>query len=164
LIELNAPTDGQATTARIAVDHVDPSAPMAIFNIDTGIKPYVLSPVQAGGEGWVPCFNAPGDGWSFVRIDKTGKAIEVREKQRISELATVGFYWFSSAKLYSLAYDEYYAIAGREVLGERYVAPLYNQLISDGRTVTVTEIPFQSVTPLGTPNDVERFIANTKYV
>lgn len=158
LVELDSPTDGQATTARLAIPHVEAQAPMAIFNIDTGVEPNLLRPGQAGGEGWIPCFRAPGEGWSFVRVDERGRAVEVREKRRISELATIGLYWFGSAALYRNAYDDYYRVPGREERGERYVAPLYNQLIGDGRTVTVSEIPFSSVTPLGTPAEVRSFI------
>ncbi|MBU5637829.1 glycosyltransferase family 2 protein [Geomonas sp. Red69] len=160
VIELAAPTDGQATTARLACGEIDGAAPMAIFNIDTGVQPGLLQPGQAAGYGWIPCFRAPGEGWSFVRCADDGRAVEVREKNRISELATIGFYWFSSAALYARAYDAYYAVAGREERGERYVAPLYNQLIAEAREVTVTEIPFGSVTPLGTPDEVSRFLAD----
>lgn len=154
LVELNAPTDGQATTARIAADSLSGEEPLAIFNIDTGVVPGLLRPEQARGAGWIPCFRAPGEGWSFVRTDGQGCAVEVREKKRISELATLGLYWFSSAALYSAAYDAYYGVDGREERGERYVAPLYNQLIAEGGRVLVTEIPFDSVTPLGTPEEV----------
>jgi hypothetical protein len=160
LLELDEPTDGQATTARLAVEHLSPTGPMAIFNIDTAVEPHVLAPGQASGDGWLPCFRAPGDAWSFARADSTGRVVEVREKQRISDLATIGLYWFSSATLYAEAYDAYYATDGREEAGERYVAPLYNQLILEGRHVTVTEIPFDAVTPLGTPLEVERFLAS----
>ncbi|MBJ6751470.1 glycosyltransferase family 2 protein [Geomonas anaerohicana] len=159
VIELDQPTDGQATTARLACDHLEPDTPVAIFNIDTGVQPYLLKPVQASGDGWIPCFRAPGEAWSFVRTDEACRALEVREKKRISELATIGFYWFSSAALYCNAYDTYYSCAGREERGERYVAPVYNQLIAEGRDVMVTELDFASVTPLGTPKEVETFIA-----
>jgi len=154
LLELDTPTDGQATTARIAMEYVPREIPLAIFNIDTGVTPYLLRPELAGGDGWIPCFRAPGEGWSFVRTDEQGSAVEVREKKRISELATIGFYWFASAALYSSAYDAYYSFGGREERGERYVAPLYNQLIAEGSRVLVSVIPFEAVTPLGTPEEV----------
>uniref|UniRef100_C6E5V9 dTDP-glucose pyrophosphorylase n=1 Tax=Geobacter sp. (strain M21) TaxID=443144 RepID=C6E5V9_GEOSM len=162
VIELDEPTDGQATTARLACDHLEPRTPVAIFNIDTGVKPYLLTPALTSGDGWIPCFRAPGDGWSFVRTDEAFLAVEVREKKRISELASIGFYWFSSAELYCRAYDTYYSVEGREERGERYVAPVYNQLISEAREVTVTEVDFASVTPLGTPKEVEAFIVSAE--
>lgn len=102
------------------------------------MQPGLLQPGQGAGDGWIPCFRAPGDRWSFVRCGANRRAEEVRGKNRISELATVGFCWFSSAA--------------------RYVAPLYKQLIAEALEVTATEIPFGSVTPLGTPDEVSLFL------
>lgn len=162
IIELVAPTDGQATTARIAVSNIAAESPIAIFNIDTGVRANLLHPPDRADDGWIPCFRAPGDSWSFVLTDRNGLAIEVREKQRISEFATIGFYWFATAELYASAYDNYYSVAGREERGERYVAPLYNQLIADGKRITVTEIPYEAITALGTPADLDRFVKKGK--
>ena len=70
--------------------------------------------------GWIPCFPAPGDGWSFARLDDAGRVVELREKVRISDHATVGLYWFASAAQYCEIYRDYYAVAGREEKGERF--------------------------------------------
>ena len=48
----------------------------------------------------------------FVRLDETGKAVEVREKKRISENCTLGAYYFKSCALYERLYDEFYANEG----------------------------------------------------
>ena len=157
LVEIDAMTDGQATTAMLALPHLDANNPIAIFNIDTGLKPGVLQRSDAFGSGWIPCFRAPGNAWSFCRIDANLRVVEVREKARISEFATIGLYWFDSAKRYAAAYARYYGVAGREEKGERYVAPIYNQIISDGGWVSWSEIDFSSVIPLGTPDEVSRF-------
>jgi choline kinase len=157
IVELAAPTDGQATTARLACDGASSGGPFAIFNIDTAIRPGALRPADAKGDGWIPCFRAPGEGWSFVRVNETGKAVEIREKKRISDYATIGFYWFRSVRQYCDTYDAYYGTPGREERGERYVAPLYNHLIDVGECVTVTEIPFEDVAPLGTPEELATF-------
>ena len=45
-------------------------------------------------------FMEKGDHWSFVKLNKSGKAVEVREKERISEFCTLGAYYFSSCALY----------------------------------------------------------------
>jgi hypothetical protein len=44
--------------------------------------------------------------------------------------------------------------------GEKYIAPLYNELISSGRPVYLHEVPEGAVYPLGTPAEVERFLQN----
>jgi NDP-sugar pyrophosphorylase family protein len=159
VVELDATTDGQATTAMRALDLLPSEDPIAIFNIDTGLVPGALLRGDAQGEGWIPCFRASGEGWSFCRTDDSGQVVEVREKVRISEFATIGFYWFGSAALYRDAYQRYYSVAGREEKGERYVAPLYNQIIDDGGRVSLSEISMSAVIPLGTPEEVAAFEA-----
>lgn len=158
IVELDAPTDGQATTALAAGAAVrDAAAPVAIYNIDTYVEPRHLAPGAARGDGWIPCFDAPGDAWSFAVADRDGRVREVREKQRVSPHATIGLYWFSSFDLLRDSYERHYADPGNLEAGERYVAPLYNRLIAAGRAVYAHHVPPAAVHPLGTPADVERF-------
>lgn len=159
IVELDAPTDGQATTAMLARDALaDRDAEMLIYNIDTFVHPDALPVSAVRGDGWIPCFNAPGDAWSFAAADATGRISEVREKKRISPHATVGLYWFSSFNRFSDAYTEHYSDPGNLEKGERYVAPIYNTLIAQGSAVFVHEVPASAVIALGTPADVEAFL------
>lgn len=158
IIELDAPTDGQATTALLASSAIlDPSAPMLIYNIDTFVNPRSLPADQVRGDGWIPCFPAEGDHWSFARTAADDRAIELREKRRISPHATIGLYWFSSFHLYRRSYSAFYETAGTLEMNERYVAPLYNHLIESGRPVFIHRVPASDVYPLGVPADVEAF-------
>ena len=158
LIALEQATDGQATSALMARAQWDDHEPLLIYNIDTHVDARHLRPEMIAGEGWIPCFRAPGDHWSFVRTDGKGRALEVAEKRRISPLASIGLYWFASADLFARAYRQTYESGSAAPdLPERYVAPVYNALIAEGRRVTVTEIPAHAVVPLGTPADVRSF-------
>lgn len=153
-------TDGQATTALLLAEGAPPDEPFAIYNIDTFVAPAAMVPPDpADCAGWIPCFPAPGEGWSFARTNAEGNVVELREKKRISDHATVGLYWFDSARRYIDAYYAYYAVAGREEKGERYVAPLYNQLIAEGATVRIADLSLADVGMLGTPEQVEAFVA-----
>jgi len=160
ILELDAPTDGQATTALLLAQAGAPDLPFAIFNIDTFVRPDAMLPslVPDGCDGWVPCFPGPGDGWSFARLDEAGRVVELREKVRISPYATVGLYWFRSALLYAEVYTAYYGVGGREEKGERYVAPLYNQVIAQGGDVRIAQLDLGDVGMLGTPAQVEQFM------
>ncbi len=159
LLELDGITNGQATSALLALDMCSPDHPVAIFNIDTHVRPGAMRPPDAGVDGHVPCFRAPGTHWSFVRMDAAGRdVVEVREKQRISQLATIGLYWFSSPDTYRSAYARQFGgvDTGFEG-GEAYIAPMYNALIAQGGRVTMSELDFTDVVPLGTPAELERF-------
>lgn len=161
VIELDALTDGQATTALLLAEKADPDAPFLVFNIDTYVRPDAMRPdqVPAGAAGWVPCFPGPGEGWSFARIDDSGRALEMREKKRISPHATVGLYWFGSAASYMALYRDFFG-AGGEEMGERYIAPMYNRLIDAGELVHVSLLDFDDVGMLGTPEQVAAFAAD----
>lgn len=160
VLELDAPTDGQATTALAAASViVEQAAPMLIYNIDTFVHPSAIQVNMVQGDGWIPCFPAEGDAWSFAAADANGRVQEVREKKRISPHATIGLYWFSSFDLYADVYQRHYSDLANIEKSERYVAPLYNTLISDGRPVYVSVLPLEAVVPLGVPDDVSRFRA-----
>jgi dTDP-glucose pyrophosphorylase len=160
VIELDAVTDGQARTAALAAPAVvDPGAPMLVYNIDTHVRPGAMRPDQARGDGWIPCFPGLGEGWSFARVDGQNRVMEMREKKRISNHATVGLYWFSSFSLYQELFESFYADSKNEERGEKYIAPMYNQLIGQGREVFIDALPLDAIIPLGTPDEVAAFEA-----
>jgi dTDP-glucose pyrophosphorylase len=159
LLELTEPTDGQATTALLAGRaFVAADTPVVVYNIDTYVDPAALPREAISGEGWIPVFAGEGEGWSFVAVDEeTGDATEVREKRRISPHCTVGLYYFGSFATYEQAYHRHYATHAPDHGGERYIAPIYNQLIAESRRVRIHPVPKAAVVPLGTPAEVEAF-------
>lgn len=160
VVTIDSPTDGQATTALLARQlWADVSDPVAIYNIDTYVAPGAMDMADIRGAGWIPCFAGAGDKWSFAAADDEGVVTEVREKQRISPHATLGLYWFDSFARYVDAYRRYYSNPLRIEARERYIAPLYNQLIEDGARVCMQLVSADQVFPLGTPEDVRLFDA-----
>lgn len=159
VLELAAPTDGQATTALLACEGCDPDEGLLVYNIDTYVEPGAMRHADLRGDGHMPCFHAPGDHWSFARIDESGRVVEVREKRRVSDNCTLGAYWFRSVALYREVYAEYYADASHLEKGERYIAPLYNHMIARGDEVTISIVDAARVHVLGTPAELEEFVA-----
>lgn len=160
--ELDAPTDGQATTALLAGPSVgDADAPFVVYNIDTFVHPRALAPGDVRGDGWIPVADLPGDAWSFARADAGGRARELREKRRISDHATIGLYHFASFALYRDVYAAHFTGGAGDEAGERYIAPMYNTLIGDGGAVFVHEVARADFHALGTPADVEAFRTRT---
>lgn len=159
LIELAQLTDGQATSALLGLDQVRAETPVVVYNIDTFVEPSAVDPADLRGDGWIPCFPGAGNAWSFVRPDDTGRVLEVREKVRISPHATVGLYGFGSAELYRATYEEFYSDPANVERGERYIAPMYNNILANGRELWMTSVPAEAVHPLGTPAEVDAFAA-----
>lgn len=157
IVEIDKITDGQATTVVLAKEKWIEGEALLIYNIDTHIEPHILKPEDIQGDGFIPCFNAPGENWSFVKLDENGNAVELREKKKISNNATIGLYYFSSTDLYMKAYNEYYSEQGNLEKGEKYIAPLYNYLIKENYIVRISIIPFENVHVIGTPEELEEF-------
>lgn len=158
IIEINKPTDGQATTAMLAISHCDNSSPILIYNIDTYIEPYELKYEFLKGDGHIPCFHSEGNHWSFVKLNEKNQVIDVREKERISNNCSLGAYYFSSAALYMKLYKEYYENGTKKENTEKYIAPLYNHMLKMGLTVTISTVDKEKVHVLGTPEELALFI------
>lgn len=158
VIELDHMTDGQATTAMLAKQYWNEDDELLIYNIDTYVEAYAMKKEDIDGDGFIPCFKAAGDHWSFVKLDENGDATEVREKVRISDNCTLGAYYFKSCRLYEQMYHEYYDGGAELDAGERYVAPLYNYMIGKGMKVRICDVSPKCVHVLGTPEELNEFL------
>lgn len=161
VVELPSVTSGQAESALRAAELCDSDSSCLIYNIDTHFTPESLGPDDMKGDGCVPCFDMPGDHWSFVKLGPDGCAREIREKKRISNMCSVGLYWFAKAEMFIEAYRAMYGTNDMLEAGETYIAPLYNHLVNEGYCVTAPMIPVDAVTPLGTPEEVKLFAERT---
>ena len=158
LIVLDYLTDGQATTAMLASEYWNPEHSLLIYNIDTYVEPGQMNSRELRGDGFIPCFKAPGDHWSFVRLNDRGEVVEIKEKQRISDYCTLGAYYFGSCALYQRLYDEFYANRKNLVKGEKYVAPLYDYLLQKNGKIYISNINPSHVHVLGTPEELQTFL------
>ena len=70
VILLDYLTDGQATTAMLAKKYWQEEAGLLIYNIDTYVEAGEMKTADLRGDGFIPCFKADGDHWSFVRLDR----------------------------------------------------------------------------------------------
>ena len=159
LILLDHLTDGQATTALLANQYWDPAHALLVYNIDTYVEAGEMNWQELKGDGFIPCFQADGDHWSFVRLDDAGRVVEIKEKQRISPYCTLGAYYFKTCELYETLYHEYYDVPRDDLVnGEKYIAPLYDYLLSKGGDIYISDIAPERVHVLGTPEELEAFL------
>ncbi len=154
-IEIDSYTSGQLKTSFLAKDFVKENEAIAIFNCDTYFQDRSLFELMNNNkvDGLIPCFKANGDSWSFCKVDDKNKVLEVAEKVRISEFASVGFYYFKNSKLFfELAKDE---LKNDGEQGEHYVIPLYKKYITAGKKILISEV--DNFKPMGTPGQLEEF-------
>ncbi|HXH31147.1 MAG TPA: NTP transferase domain-containing protein [Bacteriovoracaceae bacterium] len=127
-LEIEAPTGSQLETALLAeskILHED----LAIYNCDTFFRSENLrSDIEDGNyDGIIPCSLEPGSSWSFCEVDTDDNVLRVAEKERISDWASVGYYYFKGKGLFlETAKEECRSVRGKEA----YVAPLYNRYLA----------------------------------
>ena len=104
-------------------------------------------------------FNAVHPKWSFVKTNARGFITEVAEKKPISNIATCGVYWYRKGSDF-VKYAEQMIEKDIRVNNEFYIAPVYNELIADNKSV----IPFyvHKMWGLGTPEDLRNYMKNSR--
>jgi dTDP-glucose pyrophosphorylase len=160
IISLDHVTEGQACTVLLAREHIDNEDPLIIYNADTYCRTGLagtLPTMPRTVDGILGVFRAPGDKWSFARVDEAGRVVETAEKRRISDWATTGLYHFTRGRDFVRAADAMIAANERE-RGEFYVAPVYNRLIAAGADIRIDVA--DEVWVLGTPEDLTHFETN----
>ena len=169
IIELINPTSGQAETVNIALNNINSDEPILIFNIDTFHNNFELINFNDGEyercDGVMEVFKDNGSNWSFASV--RGKyVIKTAEKDPISNLASNGLYYFRSRKIYQNAYKKYCSKKSKGMTkGERYIAPIYNQIVEDGGIVKIKKISKSDLIFCGVPEEyidvVNYFSLNT---
>lgn len=160
IIELDDITNGQATTAFLADDKILENDEVIIYNIDTYVEPYEIkkSDIKDSMWGFIPVIQAEGDRWSFIKINSEMKVVDIAEKKPISNLATIGLYYFRQWK----DYKDIYLNNQEEIMKnnkELYIAPMYKYMINNKFTSTKV-LDSKKVFILGTPEEIEAFDKN----
>ena len=153
-IELDGLTRGQLDTAYSSKPYVTPKGGIAIFNCDTYFQSRTLFNAMNDPDidGVIPCYQADGTCWSFCK-EINGAITEVREKERISEWASVGLYFFKDSNLFFETADK--ALSISPDASEYYVAPLYQEYINKGYNIILDKVSFFK--PMGSPDQIEKF-------
>lgn len=161
IVEVDSLTEGAACTALLAKQYIDNDEGLLIANSDQFIdyesKNFDTIKSLTNVDSIVFTFNAVHPKWSFVKTNSRGFVTEVAEKKPISNIATCGIYWYRKGSDF-VKYAEQMIEKDIRVNGEFYIAPVYNELIQDGKTL----VPFyvSKMWGIGTPEDLRYFLDN----
>lgn len=154
-------TEGAVCTALLAEKYIDNDEDLLIANSDQFIE-YEPENFKAfknltNTDAIVFTFNAVHPKWSFVRTNARGYIVEVAEKRPISNIATCGIYWYRKGSDF-VRYAKQMVEKDIRVNNEFYIAPVYNELIADGKSL----LPFyvHKMWGIGTPEDLKYFLEN----
>lgn len=151
-------TEGAACTVLLAEKYIDNDEPMMIANsdqfVDTDINEYLSA--MGDSDGLIMTMPADDPKWSFIKYDENGYVTMVREKEVISNEATVGIYNYAKGSDF-VKYAKQMIRKNIRVNNEFYVAPVYNEMIEDGKKIVFKDVG-EKMHGLGTPEDLERFL------
>ena len=159
IVEVDKLTEGAACTTLLAKHLINDDEELLIANSDQVIKysseNFKLMKSLTFVDGIIFTFNALHPKWSFVKVNSRGIITELQEKNPISNIATCGIYWYKRGSDY-VKYAEQMINKNIRVNNEFYVAPVYNEYITDGKTL----IPFyvDEMHGIGTPEDLNTYL------
>lgn len=157
IVALPRITAGQTETVLEALSCTVPGKPLIIYNCDTYLKSFIRQTIHKMKElaaGIIPVFRSDDPAFSYVLADESGLVQMLKEKEVISSWATAGLYYFSSVRLFERAAGLAWYNT-RPAPEERYVAPLYNELIRLGHRVYLDVA--EGCMPIGTPEQLRAF-------
>lgn len=160
IIVVDSVTEGAACTILLAKEAINVDEELVIANSDQWIDwrgdHFIEFARRNHATGAILTFISTHPKWSFVKVDELSNSItEVAEKKPISNVATVGIYYFVSGKFFVGAAEKMIEKNIR-TNGEFYVAPVYNEIIATGHKVVSYPVP--EMEGLGTPEDLQLFI------
>lgn len=159
IIEVDGITEGAACTTLLAKELINNDNPLFFANSDQYVEwnsnEFMYKMNETDADAGIVTFNATHPKWSFAKIDDIGLVTEVAEKNPISDIATVGFYYWKHGSDY-VKYAEQMIEKNIRVNNEFYVCPVFNEAISDGKKVRGFNI--NKMWGLGTPEDLNIFL------
>ena len=161
IVEVDGVTEGAACTALLAKEFIDNGNPLFFANSDQFVEwdsnEFFYKMNENDCDGGIPVFRSTHPKWSFAKLDKDGFVTEVQEKNPISDLATIGFYYWKQGSDF-VKYSEEMIEQEIRVNGEFYVCPVYNNAIKGGLKVRTFDTP--KMWGLGTPEDLKHYLEN----
>ena len=159
IITIDHITEGAACTVLLAERFIDNDDPMMIANsdqfVDTDINDYLAA--MGNKDGLIMTMPADDPKWSFIKYDEEGNVTMVREKEVISNEATVGIYNYKHGKDF-VKYAHQMIEKNIRVNNEFYVAPVYNEMIDDGMKIGFCDVGAKMF-GLGIPEDLNYFMS-----
>ncbi len=156
-------TEGQLCTVLAAKHLIDSEEPLLIAASDT----YIISGLQADIDarpadcaGIISVIDLPGEQWSFARTDAGGRVVQVAEKERISDHASSGLYYFSRGSDL-VSFGEEMVRDQERTRGEFFVIPVYQKMIDAGRKVLLSHA--EEMWDMGTPEAKTAFEAYLRH-
>lgn len=159
IVETDGLTEGAACTALLAKEYINNDNPLFFANSDQFVEwdsnEFMYKMQETDADGGIVTFTATHPKWSFAKIDDNGLVTEVAEKNPISDIATVGYYYWKNGSDF-VKYAEQMIEKNIRVNNEFYVCPVFNQAIEDCKQIRTFNTA--GMWGLGTPEDLNYYL------
>lgn len=150
---------GPATSVLLAKEYINTNEPLIICNCDHKI----IWDTKFFGEFWntdglIVSFNSidKDPKYSYIKLeDKSNRVIEIKEKEKISDIACAGIYIFKKGSDF-VKYCEFMIEKELKINNEYYVSTVFDLMIKDGKNIT--NIMAYDYKSLGTPEEYIKHI------
>jgi len=163
IVEVDGITEGAACTTLLAKEFIDNEQPLVMANSDQFVEwdsnEFMYKMIEQKVDGGILTFTATHPKWSFAKVDEYGYVTEVAEKNPISDIATVGVYYWAKGSDY-VKYAEQMISKNIRTNNEFYTCPVFNEAIGDGKKIKTFNI--EKMWGLGTPEDLNYYLENKK--
>jgi len=159
IVLVDSITEGAACTTLLAKQYIDNDEPLVIANSDQFVEwdsnEFMYSMIADDIDGGILSFEATHPKWSFAKLNDEGFVSEVAEKKPISNIATVGIYYWKKGSDY-VKYAEQMIEKDIRTNNEFYVCPVFNEAIKDNKNIKI--FPIEKMWGLGTPEDLDSYL------
>jgi len=159
IIEVDSLTEGAACTTLLAKEFINNDNPLLMANSDQYIEwdsnEFMYKMAEQNVDAGILSFKSTHPKWSFVRLNEENLVVEVAEKNPISDVATVGVYFWAKGSDY-VKYAEQMISKNIRVNNEFYVCPVFNEAIADNKRIKTFDI--KNMWGLGTPEDLNKYL------
>lgn len=158
IVQVDGLTEGAACTTLLAKKFVDNDKPLLIANSDQYVEwnssDFLYKMQNQKVDAGILTFESTHPKWSYVKVEN-GLVTEVAEKKPISNIATVGIYYWKQGRDY-VKYAEQIISKNIRVNNEFYVCPVFNEAVQDNKKISIFNI--EKMWGIGTPEDLEIFL------
>ena len=163
IVQVDGVTEGAAVTCLLAKEYIDSESPLIMANSDQIVewnsRQFIYDLMTKNADGGIATFKSTHPKWSYARVDDNGLVVEVAEKKPISDIATVGIYYWKHGSDF-VKYAEQMIDKNIRTNNEFYVCPVFNEAILDNKRIFTSDI--KKMWGVGTPEDLNYYLENKK--
>jgi HAD superfamily hydrolase (TIGR01509 family) len=163
IVQVDGLTEGAACTTLLAKELINNDEPLLLANSDQFVEwnsnECLYAFTADSIDGGIVTFQSTHPKWSFAKLGNDGFVSEIAEKKPISDMATVGIYYWNKGSDY-VKYAEQMIEKNIRTNNEFYVCPVFNEAIGDGKKIRVKNI--EKMWGIGTPEDLNYFLEHYK--